>query len=162
MTVPKSAVTIRPATPGDVEAIFDLLQRFSQKKLLLSRDRDEIQKHLFSFFVACAETGEAVGCVCLRKYADDLYEVRSLAVDDAWQDQRIGSRLVQRLIDELSATPNVRLFALTYRAHFFLNLGFHSVVKEYFPEKIWADCVNCPKRHCCDEDAVLYITQPNV
>ncbi len=48
-----------------------------------------------------------------------------------------------------------RVFALTYRADFFQTLGFRIVDKGMFPEKIWSDCIICPKRYRCDETAVL-------
>ncbi|MDR2055853.1 MAG: hypothetical protein LBQ10_08315, partial [Desulfovibrio sp.] len=38
---------------------------------------------------------------------------------------------------------------------FFINLGFTVVEKDVLPQKIWADCVNCPKYPDCDEIAVL-------
>lgn len=153
----ESPVTVRPAVIDDVDAIWQLLQLYAQRKLLLERQKSEILKHLYAFVVACTSRGEVIGCTCLRRYAEDLYEVRSLAVHETWVNQRVGSILVRRLMEDIAHIPHARLFALTYRAPFFMNLGFKSVVKEYFPEKIWNDCINCSKREHCDEDAVLYV-----
>lgn len=148
--------TIRKASSqNDVDAIFYLLETFSHRKLLLARNKTEILKHLDSFIVA--ELNDCIlGCACLRPYDETLFEVRSLAVDETHQGNRIGSLLVYALIEKLKTIPHARLFALTYRANFFRQLGFRLVAKSCFPEKIWSDCVNCPKQHCCDEDAVLY------
>ncbi|NLE53895.1 MAG: GNAT family N-acetyltransferase, partial [Lentisphaerae bacterium] len=30
-----------------------------------------------------------------------------------------------------------------------------------FPEKVWSDCLACPKRHCCDEVALVMPLQNN-
>lgn len=35
--------------------------------------------------------------------------------------------------------------------------GFTVVEKDIFPEKVWTDCIHCPKQHACDEIAVLKI-----
>ena len=48
-----------------------------------------------------------------------------------------------------------RLFALTYQLPFFNALGFSVVEKEVLPQKVWVDCVHCPKFPDCDETAVL-------
>ena len=50
----------------------------------------------------------------------------------------------------------VRVFALTYQEKFFNHLGFATVDKDVLPQKIWADCVHCPKYPDCDEFAVVY------
>lgn len=155
MNTASADIIIRPATIGDVADIAFLLNRYAVEKILLGRSETEIQKHLFSFWVACNSAGTVVGSVCLRRYADDLYEVRSLAVEASWVGRGIGSRLVKVLVNELKSRPQSRLFALTLRANFFLNQGFKLVSKHCFPEKIWNDCINCSKRACCDEDAVL-------
>ena len=48
-----------------------------------------------------------------------------------------------------------RLFDLPYQLPFFNALGFSIVEKEVLPQKVWVDCVNCPKFPDCDETAVL-------
>lgn len=37
----------------------------------------------------------------------------------------------------------------------FTRLGFEVVDKSILPQKIWADCVHCPKYPGCDETAVF-------
>ena len=48
-----------------------------------------------------------------------------------------------------------RVFTLTCRAHFFARLGFVPVEKEQLPQKVWADCINCPKFPECNEEALI-------
>ena len=50
-----------------------------------------------------------------------------------------------------------RIFYLTYQEQFFNHLGFATVDKDVLPQKIWADCVHCPKYPDCDEFAVLKV-----
>ena len=33
-------------------------------------------------------------------------------------------------------------------------MGFSVAEREDLPRKVWTDCVQCPKRHACDEIAV--------
>jgi len=59
------------------------------------------------------------------------------------------------LVQEAREMNMRQVMALTYEVRFFEKNGFRVVDKEIFPEKVWTDCVNCKKRHCCDEIAVL-------
>jgi amino-acid N-acetyltransferase len=69
----------------------------------------------------------------------------------------IGRALVEAIIATLKIERgNFCLFALTYQEKFFQKLGFHLVVKEMFPQKIWSDCAACPKKDNCDELAVVF------
>ena len=48
-----------------------------------------------------------------------------------------------------------RLFVLTYRNDFFGRFGFEEVEKTELPQKIWTDCVKCPRFPLCDEVAMV-------
>jgi amino-acid N-acetyltransferase len=38
---------------------------------------------------------------------------------------------------------------------FFSHLGFTIAQREELPDKIYKDCMNCPKLHACDEVAMV-------
>ncbi len=149
-------IVIRRATAHDVLGIWTLMDEYARKQILLPRTTEEITKHINSFYVAMNANGKVIGCVCLRDFGSNLFEVRSLVVHEAWHNMRVGSQLVQRLMEKVDHITGAKLFALTYRAHFFVNLGFKPATKECFPPKIWTDCLICAKREHCDEEAVLY------
>ncbi len=153
MSNPPLEIVIRKAVKKDIPAIYRILAVFAEQQLLLPRPQMDILLTLDSFHVACVN-GEVAGCVALRDYGNDLYEVRSLAVAEKFQNMRLASGMVTELINSL-AGKKARLFALTYRDNFFRNLGFRVVEKTLFPEKIWSDCERCPKKDHCDEIAVL-------
>jgi amino-acid N-acetyltransferase len=44
---------------------------------------------------------------------------------------------------------------LTYQTVFFAKLGFVECSKDRLPQKVWKDCVLCPKFPDCDETAML-------
>lgn len=141
---------------ADVMKIFHLLNIYAAEHLLLSRDSEDILEKIGNFRIA-ELNGEFAGCAALRNYGGGLFEIRSLAVRRDLAGRRIGSRLVTNFLEEKKrAGEPVRIFALTYRANFFCNLGFRIVDKSMFPGKIWSDCVLCPKKDRCDETAVLY------
>ena len=107
--------------------------------------------------MAVDENDRLLGCMAVRDFGNDLLEVRSLAIQPDLRKSGIGRKLVEKAIARLDAERGTyRLFALTLQPGFFERLNFKLVEKELFPEKIWADCVHCPKQHCCDEYAVIY------
>ena len=149
------ALVIRPAVESDVGPICDLLNEYARRQLLLKRTPEDVLAKLKNFRVG-EIGGEFACCVALRDFGDDLYEVRSLAVCEKFNNRGIGSQLVSGAVEQLRSLGRpVRVFALTYRANFFCRLGFHVVGKEMFPQKIWSDCSVCSKKDCCDETAVL-------
>ncbi len=148
-------LTVRSAAEKDVENIQTLLSVYAQEHLLLGRTREDILEKLKNFRVGELD-GRFVGCLALRDFGDSLYEVRSLAVRKEFNNRGFGSKLVLGAVETLrSKGIKARVFALTYRAHFFCRLGFKVVDKEMFPQKIWSDCSVCPKKNNCDETAVL-------
>jgi len=147
---------IRKAVETDARQIAGLLNIYAADQLLLPRSEEDILKYLANFVVAETDTGEFIGCAALRNFGDGLYEVRSLAVKKEFAGHGLGSKLVSFLVQRLREThTTARVFALTNRAAIFKRLGFHTVTKDLFPQKIWSDCAVCPKKDHCDEEAVM-------
>ncbi|MFC4778553.1 N-acetyltransferase [Paenibacillus sp. GCM10023252] len=144
----------RRATAEDVDVLYDLIKGYAEQGIMLPRSR-EMLEHLIDTFVV-AEVGETVvGCGSLCRLGNDLVEVRSLGISDDYKGLGIGSKLVDSLIEQAREQGVPKIMALTYEVPFFQKNGFQIVDKEIFPEKVWKDCVNCPKQHACDEIAVL-------
>ncbi len=150
----KAALHIRPAAIGDVPAILHLLEIYSAQGNLLPRTMNELYRHLRDFFVVEVD-GKLAACGALEIFTEDLGEVRSLVVDDAFKGRGLGKALVERLAEEARAIGLKRLMALTYVPEFFHKLGFKTVSKDTLPEKVWSVCVKCYKFNHCDEIAVL-------
>lgn len=151
----KNLLTVRPAETGDIDRIFELLEIYAAKKIVLSRSKEDIALFINNFVVAEFE-GKICGCAALRDFGNNLLEVRSLVVDPALQNKGVGKAMIRMIVGKLNALRNNwRLFALTLRPDFFRSLDFEEVSKDMFPEKIWSDCSKCSKRDCCDEIAML-------
>ncbi len=144
---------IRPATVDDVESIYRLLRPYAEQDIILLRDRDNIFQHLQEFLVA-DDDGALAGVVCAHIYAENLAEVRSLAVDPARQQHGVGHLLVAACEQWLAGLGVSKVFALTYVTDFFIKQGYHIVSKESLPHKIWTVCVHCSRFADCDEVAV--------
>lgn len=146
----------RKATEEDVETLEQLIAGYAKKGIMLPRSRESLKRQIDTFVVA-EVAGEVVGCGSLCKLGSDLVEIRSLGITEGYKGLGIGSKLVDQLSYEAREQNIPKLMALTYEVSFFQKNGFLIVDKEIFPEKVWTDCVNCPKQNACDEIAVLKI-----
>ncbi|SFM51815.1 amino-acid N-acetyltransferase [Thermodesulforhabdus norvegica] len=146
---------IRKAKIGDVRAIQDLIMPYAREGRLLPRSLSELYSRIRDFFV-CEDNGRIVGCCGLHIVWEDLAEITSLAVNKEFHGRGIGRSLVQACIEEAEELGIPRLFVLTYEEEFFRKLGFQIVDKNIFPQKIWVDCLKCPKFPECDEVALLF------
>jgi len=106
-------------------------------------------------FVVAVADGHIVGCGSLCKLGQDLVEVRSLGISDGYKGEGIGRKIVDQLVELAKLSNYSKVMALTYEVAFFEKVGFSIVPKDIFPEKVWRDCMNCPKQYCCDEIAVM-------
>lgn len=148
------ATGIRLAMPGDVPAIQRLVNTFAADGLMLPRTPNELFENIRDFLVY-EQDGQVLGCVALHVIWSDLAEVKSLAVDSALHGRGVGSQLVQAALREAERLNIPRVFALTFRAPFFERMGFWCIDKHDLPQKIWGECIRCPKFPDCNEQAVL-------
>ncbi len=151
---------LRRARLTDVPAIAGIMADYVMQGVLLPRPVSELYQCVREFVVAerpaPAGTGyEVVACAALRVLWDDLAEVRTLAVRPDHHGSGLGAVLVQSLIADAKALSIPRVIALTREVPFFERCGFVVVPRESLPRKVWTDCVRCPKRHACDEVAVV-------
>ncbi|MFC7681477.1 N-acetyltransferase [Paenibacillus sp. GCM10028914] len=144
----------RKAKLDDVEPLYEMIQDYAEKGIMLPRSRNVLEKQIEEFVVAEWD-GTVVGCGSLCQLGNDLVEIRSLGISEAYKGQGIGSMLVESLITEAERREIPKIMALTYEVSFFIKNGFTVVEKEIFPEKVWTDCIHCKKQHACDEIAVL-------
>ena len=159
-------ILIRRAGLEDVPGIARLMADFVAQGVLLPRPVGELFQCIREFHVAVrpasdpAGTPEVVACAALRLLWDDLGEVRSLAVRPDHHGLGLGGRLVQRLLEDARALDLPRVIALTRETGFFERCGFAVVSRDTLPRKVWTDCVRCPRRHACDEVAVVFDLKP--
>jgi len=147
---------IRKAKINDVPQIQKILAHFAKEGKLLARSLSELYTNIRDTFVSLdPATGQVTGCCSLHVIWENLAEIRSLAVLPQHQGGGIGRNLVKTCVDEARDLGIGRLFVLTYETDFFAHQGFTQVDKNIFPQKIWADCLHCPKFPDCDEVAMV-------
>ena len=148
-------LVIRKAQQADIPAIHDLLEVYADRGIVLRRTREDIQRYLKDFFVA-ELSGKLCGCSAIRDFGNNLLEVRSLVVAPEMQGKGVGRAIINAVVGDVRSKRRIwRIFTLTGQPGFFAKLGFHTVSRDMFPEKIWSDCRKCPKNDCCDEVALM-------
>lgn len=145
---------IRKAKIVDAHEIQKLVNFFADRDEMLPKSLITIYENIRDFYVA-EEDNRIIGCSALHIAWEDLAEIRSLAVDVNIQRSGMGSKLVKACLEEAVDLGVTRVFALTYKPEFFYKLGFTGVDKASLPQKIWSECINCPKFPNCGEEAVV-------
>jgi amino-acid N-acetyltransferase len=147
-------VNVDRAKVSDATAMHQLINHFANKGEMLPRALSEIYENIRDYFVV-RDDGQVVACTALHINWLDLAEIKSLAVQERYQNQGIGSMLVQACLDEAKKLGIPTVFCLTYKPPLFEKHGFHLIDKMELPHKVWAECYRCPKFPNCDEVALI-------
>jgi amino-acid N-acetyltransferase len=163
--VTSDGTILRRATLADVPGIAGVMADYVVSGALLPRPISELFQCVREFHVAerparDGHPAEIVACAALRLLWDDLGEVRSLAVRPDCHGRGLGAALVERVVADARSLGVPRVLALTREVAFFERAGFHVESRETLPRKVWTDCVRCPRRHACDEVAVVMDLAP--
>jgi amino-acid N-acetyltransferase len=127
-----------------------LINTFADRNEMLARSLSEIYENIRDYLVVDSH-GEIVGCCALHVTWSDLAEVKSLAVREDQRRSGLGSKLVTACLDDARAIGIPRLFVLTYIPGYFSRFGFREVEKAELPQKVWSECIRCPKFPDCGE-----------
>jgi amino-acid N-acetyltransferase len=145
---------IRKAKISDLKQIHKLINEYAKKEEMIPRPLSELYENMRDFIV-CEYDANICGVCALHIMWEDLAEIRSLAVDGGYQKMGIGRNLVRQCLREAKLLGLQKVFALTYHPEFFKKLGFVDIDKSSLPQKIWGDCIRCPRFPGCDEYAVI-------
>ncbi|MFW6354065.1 MAG: amino-acid N-acetyltransferase [Verrucomicrobiota bacterium] len=107
---------IRPATPHDVTAIFNITKSAVRDEALRARSLESIEAAIDHYFIY--EIDESIiGCARLTPYPGaDVLEIGSVFVQPAYQGRNIGKALVDFAIDEARRRKVAALIALSTQA----------------------------------------------
>ena len=150
----EAATKVEKARVSDAASMHQMISHFADKGEMLPRALSEIYEDIRDYFVV-REAGRVIACAALHVTWIDLAEIRSLAVDEKEQKQRIGSLLVQACLEEAKELGIPKVFCLVRKPVFFEKHGFRLVDKMELPQKVWAECYRCPKFPDCDEVALI-------
>jgi amino-acid N-acetyltransferase len=121
-------IKVEKARVSDAASMHKMISHFADKGEVLPRALSEIYEHIRDYFVV-REAGQVIACAALHVTWIDLAEIRSLAVDEKEQKQRIGSLLVQACLEEAKGLGIPKVFCLVRKPAFFEKHGFRLVDK---------------------------------
>jgi len=150
----KTDIKVDRARVGDGSSMHRLISYFANRGEMLPRALSEIYEGIRDYFVV-RKRGRVIACAALHVTWVDLAELRSLAVDEKEQNQRIGSALVQACLKEAKELGIDKVFCLVRKPAFFEKHGFQPIDKRELPQKVWVECYRCPKFPNCDEVALI-------
>lgn len=145
---------LRKASIKDIKRIHSIVNTAASKGEMLPRSLGELYDNMRDYFVYI-ENGKVVGTGALHICWEDLAEIRSVCVVESSRKEGIGKKIVNICLEEAKAFHIKKVFLLTYQDGFFKKCGFSIVDKKELPQKIWSDCVKCPKFPECDEIAMV-------
>ncbi len=145
---------LRKARTPDVPEMQRLINFFADRGELLPRSLNDLYEGIRDYYVV-EDEGRIVACCALHVNWEDLAEVKSLVVDEAFQGKGLGKQLLRACLEESRELGISRVFALTYKPGFFTNRGFRNIEKSELPQKVWTECIHCVKFPDCGEVAVI-------
>lgn len=150
----KADIKVDRARVSDATSLHQMISHFADKGEMLPRALSEIYEDIRDYFVV-RQRDEVIACAALHVTWVDLAEIKSLAVYEKEQNQKIGSLLVQACLEEAKKLGIPRVFCLVRKPVFFEKHGFQLIDKMELPQKVWAECYRCPKFPDCDEVALI-------
>ena len=120
------SIVIRPARTSDIKAIRKIIDTYSLQRRLLSKETVMLYESVQEFFVA-EKDNEIIGCGALHVLWEDLGEVRTVAVNEAFRGQKIGHQILSAIVERANSLGLRRLFCLTFETEFFGKHGFSEI-----------------------------------
>ncbi|HEY3930430.1 MAG TPA: N-acetyltransferase [Candidatus Koribacter sp.] len=144
---------VRKAILPDANAIDTLIRAHTGDGTLLPRSFQEICADIRDFVVAELD-GQIVGCGALHLYGMHLAEIRSINVLKEYRSQKLGVQIVHALMEEAKHQHVTCVCLFTRVPEFFGSLGFREADRDRLPDKVYKDCLKCPRNQACDEVAM--------
>jgi amino-acid N-acetyltransferase len=158
---PNLPLDLRRAALSDVPKIYKLVKYWADKGRMLERSHTLLESTIHEFLILENQNGELAGCVGLHRMAEDLAEVRGLAIHPAFQGKGLGRWLVLGAERHGRDLGLKRLFAWTYEQRFFEKCGFARIPREVetLPQEIYKECTRCQFQTNCQEIPMLKLLE---
>jgi amino-acid N-acetyltransferase len=129
-----NAITVRRARTGDVPDVRRLVDPYVSEGILLDKATVTLYEAIQEFWVAERDAdARVVGCGALHVMWEDLAEVRTLAVDPAFQGHGIGHQVLGKLLQTARWLGVRKVFCLTFEVDFFSKHGFVEIGETQTP-----------------------------
>ena len=137
-----------------MKRIHELITASLEEGRLLPRTLAEINAHADRFVVA-VRGPTIVGCAELAPLSPHVAEVRSLAVDSRERGAGVGTSIVDALRCRARRESYDKLCAFTHAPAYFTGMGFSIVPHLWLLEKMFTDCMTCPRFRKCGQYAMV-------
>jgi len=141
---PASPFLVRRARTADVKGMLALIEPYVERRILLGKERVTLFEDIREFLVAETPEGELIGCGALHVIWEDLGEIRTIAVADAWLHRGVGHAILERLEQDARELGLSRLFCLTFETQFFGGHGFEPIGEQVVDPEVYAELVRSP------------------
>jgi len=131
-----SAVTIKPATIGDTDAIVTIFNSNKADPGLFQEPMAEVRKNIGDFLVGRDARDKVVACLGLHQDSDELAEVYGVAVLPKLQGQGIGTILMQKCKERALANQLTCLWLATVKPEYFRRYSFYPVSRWALPTSV--------------------------
>jgi len=152
----------RRAILPDAARIQEIIAIYAETGALLPRSLPELCENIRDFVVVEDDGGQVIGCGALHLYGTHLAEIRSIATHPDAQGKGAARRVIKGLMQEAARHQVTGVCLFTRIPEFFAKLGFSMAALEDLPDKIYKDCLKCPKLNACDEVAMVKGEMPKV
>ena len=149
-----TSIRLRSGEAADAGKLHALISANQDEGHLLPRTLAELTLHADRFVVAM-KGRKIVGCAELAPLSPQVAEVRSLAVDGSARHHGVGTHIVEELRRRARREGYDKLCAFTHAPGYFMPMGFSIVPHLWIPEKIYTDCVKCPRFRRCGQYAMV-------
>lgn len=124
--------------------MLQLIEPYVDRRILLGKERVTLFEDIQEFRVAETPDGQLIGCGALHVIWEDLGEIRTIAVDDAWLKHGVGHALLEQLEVDARELGLTRLFCLTFETAFFGGHGFETIGENVVDPEVYAELVRSP------------------
>jgi len=131
-----SAVTIKPATMGDTDAIVTIFNSNKADPGLFQEPMAEVRKNIGDFLVGRDARDKVVACLGLHQDSDELAEVYGVAVLPKLQGQGIGTILMQKCKERALANQLTCLWLATVKPEYFRRYSFYPASRWALPTSV--------------------------
>ena len=117
------SIIVRPARTSDVKQIRANIDTFAAPGKMLEKETVTLCESVQEFVVA-VDGDQVVGCGALHILWEDLAEVRTVAVKEAFHKSGIGHQIIEAIVERAKTLGIERIFCLTFQTEFFGKHGF--------------------------------------
>jgi len=135
LIISDSFENLRGATIEDVAGILTLIKPLEETGSLVERSRELLETEIDNFKIVELEDS-VIACAALYPIGEDFAEIACIAIDNDFQKNGYGDRLLNCLEIEAAAAGIKTIFVLTTVAsHWFLGKGFLEAELGDLPEQ---------------------------